>query len=61
MLSIRLNADIEQRLNSLALQTGRTKTFYTKEAIMAYINDMEDYYIASERLKILVEYGPYKR
>ena len=51
MLAIRLPQDIEDRLNKLAKKTGRTKTFYAREAILQYIEDMEDYYTAKDRLK----------
>ena len=49
MLSIRLPEDIEQRLGMLAEQTGRTKTYYAKKAIMEALDDMEALYIAVER------------
>ncbi len=51
MLSLRLSNDIESRLNQLAETTGRTKTFYAKEAILKYLDDMEDTYIAINRLE----------
>ena len=50
MLAIRLPAEIEQRLDVLAKETGRTKTFYAREAILNYIEDLEDIYIAEQRL-----------
>ncbi len=53
MLAIRLPEEIENRLNYLAEQTGRTKTFYAREAILNYLDDLEDTYIAKERLKTL--------
>ena len=40
MLAIRLSAEIEQRLERLAKKTGRTKTFYAREAILEYLEDM---------------------
>ena len=40
MLAIRLPEEIENRLNSLAAKTGRTKTFYAKEAILEHIDDI---------------------
>lgn len=46
MLAIRLSDEIESRLNSLAKQTGRTKTFYAREAILAHLEDLEDYYLS---------------
>jgi len=51
MLAIRLPADIEARLTALAAKTGRTKTFYAKEAILEHLNDMEDKYLAINRLE----------
>jgi len=51
MLAIRIPSDIENRLQSLAHKTGRTKTYYAKEAIMRFIEDMEDEYLALSRLE----------
>ena len=51
MLAIRLPEDIETRLAALAAKTGRTKTFYAREAILEYIDDMEDKYLAINRLE----------
>jgi RHH-type rel operon transcriptional repressor/antitoxin RelB len=51
MLAVRLPADIETRLAALAKETGRTKTFYAREAILRYLEDMEDRYIAQRRLE----------
>ncbi len=48
MLAIRLSDDIETRLESLAKQTGRTKTFYAREAILTHLEDLEDYYLSAE-------------
>ena len=51
MLAIRLPASIEKRLDILAAKTGRTKTYYAREAILEFLEDMEDTYLALERLK----------
>lgn len=51
MLAIRLQPETERRLNALAKQTGRTKTYYAREAILRYLDDMEDQYIALDRLE----------
>ena len=51
MLAIRLPAEIEERLASLAERNGRTKTYYAKEAILQYMDDLEDTYLAAERLE----------
>ena len=46
--SIRLATEIEQRLDFLASQTGRTKAFYLREIIERGLEDMEDYYLAAD-------------
>ena len=51
MLAIRLPQEIEKRLTDLAAQTGRTKTFYAREAILRYLEDLEDTYIAIDRIE----------
>lgn len=51
MLSLRLSNDIEKRLSELAETTGRTKSFYAKEAILKYLDEMEETYIAINRLE----------
>lgn len=50
MLAIRLSPEIEKRLDDLSKKTGRTKTFYAREAIVEHIDDLEDY-LATDRLK----------
>ncbi|HTG45063.1 MAG TPA: DUF6290 family protein [Verrucomicrobiae bacterium] len=51
MLAIRLGRDIESRLEALAKKTGRTKTFYARQAILEHLDDLEDIFIATRRLK----------
>jgi RHH-type transcriptional regulator, rel operon repressor / antitoxin RelB len=51
MLAIRLPASIEKRLDKLARRTGRTKTFYAREAILRHLQDLEDIYKAEEVLE----------
>jgi RHH-type rel operon transcriptional repressor/antitoxin RelB len=53
MLAIRLPKEIELRLDNLAKATGRTKTFYAREAILAYLEDLEDLYLADRSMKAL--------
>ncbi len=50
MLALRLPPAIEKRLDTLAKKTGRTKSFYAREAIVRQIDDIEDYYLARRRL-----------
>ena len=49
MLALRLPDDLEARLDALAKKTGRTKSFYAREAIAEYIDDLEDLYLAQKR------------
>ena len=51
MLAIRLNPEIEERLNRLAKRTGRIKTFYAREAILEHLEDLEDTYLAEKGMK----------
>ncbi|MDQ5920715.1 MAG: RHH-type transcriptional regulator, rel operon repressor / antitoxin RelB [Pseudomonadota bacterium] len=50
MLAIRLPKEIETRLENLAKLTGRTKTYYAREAILEHLDDLEDLYIAETRM-----------
>ncbi len=50
MLALRLPPDVEQRLDDLARRTGRTKSFYAREAILEHLDDLEDAYLAAQRL-----------
>ncbi len=51
MLAIRLDQEVEGRLEQLAKKTGRTKTYYAREAILEHLEDMEDYYLAVEAIQ----------
>lgn len=48
MLALRLPADVEARLEALAKRTGRSKSFYAREAILEHLEDLEDLYLAEE-------------
>ena len=51
MLGVRLPAEIERRLDALAHETGRTKSFYVREAILEYLDKLEDIYLAEQVLE----------
>ena len=51
MLAIRLSPELEARLDALAKRTGRTKTYYAREAITQHLEDLEDLYDVEERVK----------
>lgn len=53
MIAVRLPEDIERRLSDLARKTGRTKTFYVREAVQAHLEDLEDLYLAEQEVKNL--------
>ncbi|MBU6487545.1 MAG: TraY domain-containing protein [Burkholderiales bacterium] len=56
MLAIRLPEELETRLETLAKRTGRTKTFYAREAIEQHLEDLEDLYLA-ERVSKRIRAG----
>jgi RHH-type rel operon transcriptional repressor/antitoxin RelB len=45
-LSVRLDENLDARLARLARLTGRSKSFYVKQAIEDQIEDLEDLYLA---------------
>jgi len=51
MLALRLPPEIEKRLGALARKTGRTKSYYAREAILRHIEDIEDFHLATRRMK----------
>ncbi|MCP5536389.1 MAG: ribbon-helix-helix protein, CopG family [Akkermansiaceae bacterium] len=51
MIAVRLDKETENRLAKLAKQTGRTKSYYLREALHEYLQDMEDYYLGMGILK----------
>jgi RHH-type rel operon transcriptional repressor/antitoxin RelB len=71
LVSLRLPEDLSNRLVNLTEKTGRTKTFYMREALHAYLEDLEDLYLAEKELidikagksetvpfeKVMKEYG----
>jgi RHH-type rel operon transcriptional repressor/antitoxin RelB len=54
-LSIRLDDDLAARLDRLARLTGRSKSFYVKQAIEDHIEDLEDLYAAQQVAKRVAE------
>ena len=51
MLALRLPEDIERRLEALAKRSGRSKSFYAREAILEHLDDLEATYLTDEILK----------
>ena len=50
-VSIRLDPEIEQRLDYLAAQTGRAKSYYLRELIEGGLDDLEDFYLADATME----------
>lgn len=53
MVTIRLPADLDERLEALAKATDRTKTYYVRQAILMNIDQLEELYSA-DRLAVAV-------
>ena len=51
MLALRLPPEIEARLDALAKRTGRSKSYYAREAILEHLEDLEDIHLAEERIR----------
>ena len=49
--SVRLDVDLERRLDLLSKKTGRTKAYYLREIVERGIAEMEDYYLAADVLE----------
>ncbi len=51
MIAVRIPKEIEDRLDRIAKLTGRTKTFYVREAILEHLDELEDVYVAGKVLE----------
>ena len=50
-VSIRLDPEIELRLDQLAAQTGRAKSYYLRELIEGGLDELEDFYLADATME----------
>lgn len=50
LFTIDLPSDIEKRLLVLAMHTGRTVQFCAREAILDYIDEIEERFLAIDRI-----------
>jgi len=57
MISVRLPEDLEKRLAILAKMTKRTKSFYVREALERFLEDIEDAYLAEAAYEEFVKSG----
>jgi RHH-type transcriptional regulator, rel operon repressor / antitoxin RelB len=51
--AVRLPDELNERLMILAKRTGRTASYYIREAIEEHIDDLEDLYLAEQALERL--------
>ncbi len=51
-LNVRLDEELDRRLEALAKRTGRSKAFYATEAIEGFLDDREDYFLAKDALAV---------
>jgi RHH-type transcriptional regulator, rel operon repressor / antitoxin RelB len=51
MLTVRLPAQLEKRLDKLSKRTGKPKSTYVKRALAEFLQEQEDYLIAISRLE----------
>lgn len=49
---------MEDRLENLAEKTGRSKSFYIRQALEEHLEEMEDIYLAEERFRTLAKTVP---
>ena len=51
MLAVRLDPDLESRLAAVAKRTGRSKSYYAREALREKIEELEDIALLEEALR----------
>ena len=65
MLNVRINKDLEKKLNKIALVTDRSKSYITKLALENYLSEMEFLLEAQNRYNDpnaeYVDYDEFKR
>jgi len=50
MLAVRLSSETEERLDRLAKRTGRTKSYYVRQAIDHHIDELEELFWAQDAI-----------
>lgn len=51
LLAVRLPPEVLERLDALAKATGRSKSYYVREALLEHLDDLEDVYLAESRIE----------
>jgi len=52
ILMVRLTEETDKRLARLGEQTGRSKSFYVREAVTACLDELENAYLPQKRRKL---------
>ena len=55
LIGIRIPKSVKDRLDTLARNTGRSRTFYIRQALMEHLDDLEDMYMAQQVLSRVEE------
>ena len=50
-VAVRLPDEMYARLKALAESTGRTATYYLREAVQEHLDDLEDIYLSEQTLE----------
>ena len=50
-IAVRLTDDQQRRLDALAARTGRSRSFYVKEAIEAHLDELEERFWADDVIR----------
>lgn len=61
LVAVRLPDDLEYKLDHLAKETGRSKSYYLKIALEKFMEDREDYLLAVARLEEKTPRIPYEK
>jgi RHH-type transcriptional regulator, rel operon repressor / antitoxin RelB len=51
MVAVRLPKELDERLERVAHETHRSKSYYIRKALEQYLEDKEDYLLAVARLE----------
>jgi RHH-type rel operon transcriptional repressor/antitoxin RelB len=51
LIAVRLPKELEERLIALAQKTGQSKSYHVRQALLQYLEDLEDHHLAEERLE----------
>jgi RHH-type rel operon transcriptional repressor/antitoxin RelB len=50
-MTVRIEDELDDRLGALAHETGRTKSYYARQALMEFLEEREDYILGMASLE----------